>query len=47
MTAATTRFSSVAVSTGPRSAKAIAASSVPPQVRKSFAVNSAPMYRWM
>ena len=43
ITAATERFASVSVCGRPRSASAIAASSVPPQVRKSFAVNSSPM----
>ena len=36
------RFASVSVSAGPRSASATAAISVPPQVRKSLAVNSSP-----
>ena len=48
MTAVTDRFSSVTVSGKPsrcaRSANAIAASSVPPQVRKSLAVNSSPRF---
>src|SRR5205823_12340380 len=47
ITAAILRFDSASVSATPRSASPTAASSVPPQVRKSLAVNSSPMYSWM
>src|SRR5436190_4438463 len=43
MTPAMARFDSVSDSTTPRSASAIAATSVPPHVRKSLAVNSSPI----
>ena len=43
MTAAIVRFASRSSSAGPRRASSDAASSVPPQVRKSFAVKPSPM----